>query len=342
MAEHRTTLKDIATVVGVSPRAVSAALNGTGRVSPQLRDRIHQVAKELHYRPNVLARGLVQNRTYLLGAVFPYANVSFFNDIISGIEERCTQMEYDLLLGNANLLEYEDESPAIERMLNRGVDGILCAPDYREIAVFRKLEREGPPTVQVMTRIHESKLPFVGVDNRKGGRIACSHLIELGHRKIGFLSATRHHYAEVEDRYEGYLQTLIQNGIQLDTERYTEASDLSVEGGERAAEALIQRNPEMSAIFAPTDYAAVGALRAGLKAGKRIPEELSVIGYDDLSIAANQIAYPISTISQPKREVGYAVFDILSRMIQGERPGDILMEPKLIARTTTGSPGKEQ
>ncbi|NCC66144.1 MAG: LacI family transcriptional regulator, partial [Spirochaetia bacterium] len=86
MEEHRTTLKDIAAVVGVSARAVSAALNGTGRISQEMRERIQEVARQMHYRPNLQARGLVQQRTYLLGTVFPYANVSFFNDIISGIE----------------------------------------------------------------------------------------------------------------------------------------------------------------------------------------------------------------------------------------------------------------
>lgn len=336
MTDHRTTLKDIAAVVGVSARAISAALNGTGRVSPEVRTRIQQVAKEMHYRPNILARGLVQNKTFLLGAVFPYANVSFFNDIISGIEERCTQMEYDLLLGNANLLDDKDEHPALMRMINRGVDGILCSPDYREIGLFRQLEKEGPATIQVMTRIPDSSLPFVGVDNKKGGLIATTYLIELGHQNIGFLTAKRCHYAEIEDRYSGYLKALIQSGIQLDTDAYTQTSDLTVEGGKEAAAQLLRRNPNLTAIFAPTDFAAVGAIRACLEAGRRIPQDVSVIGFDDLSLAEHQVVYPLTTIAQPKREVGLAAFDSLSKMLAGEQPPDVTMSPELKIRSTTG------
>ncbi len=341
MATGQTTLKDIGKIAGVSARAVSAALNGTGRVSPELRDRIQHIALELNYRPNLMARGLVQQKSSLIGTVFPYANVSFFNDIISGIEERCSENGYDLLLGNANLIIENEERRALLRMINRNVDGILCAPDYRELELFRQLEKNGPPTIQVMTRIAESNLPFIGVDNVHGGFIATEHLIELGHRHIGFLTSSRPHYSEIECRYTGYMQALVKHGIRMDPQASTIASDLTIEGGYAAGRDLLRNNPSMTAIFAPTDYAAIGVLRAGIELGRSIPEELSVVGFDDLSIAAEQIVYPLTTISQPKREIGLTAFDMVSQMIKGETPENVSVKPQLIRRRTTASPSTD-
>lgn len=334
---NRTTLKDIAQVVGLSPRAVSGALNGTGRVSEALKERIFQVAKQLNYRPNVMARALVQKKTYLLGAIFPYANVSFFNDIISGIEERCSASAYDMLLGNANLLDEADERPAFMRIIDRGVDGILCSPDYREAALFHQIEKEGPPTVQVMTRIIGSSLPFIGVDNKKGGTIATAYLISLGHRNIGFIHSSKPHYAEIEDRYAGYLRTLIQNGIQLDSETYTVYGTLTVAGGYTAVSQLITRCPQLTAIFVPADYAAIGAVRACIDAGLRIPQDISIIGFDDLSIAEHQIVYPLTTVAQPKREIGITAFDMLIKLINHTPVENKEVTPELKIRSTTGA-----
>jgi DNA-binding LacI/PurR family transcriptional regulator len=336
MEEHRTTLKDIAAVVGVSARAVSAALNGTGRISQEMRERIQEVARQMHYRPNLQARGLVQQRTYLLGTVFPYANVSFFNDIISGIEERCTQAGYDMLLGNANLLHEKDEERALSRMIHRGVDGIICAPDYREIDLFKQIEQHGPPTIQVMTRIDQSGLPFVGVDNVFGGYLATKHLLDLGHSKIGFLASSRVHYSEIEDRYAGFLRALVEQGIQLDVSSFTVKSELTVEGGYVATNRLLDQNHDITAIFASTDYAAVGSLRAILERGLRVPADISVIGYDNLSIAEHQSLHPLTTIAQPKREIGIKAFDMLEAVLAGHAQEDIIMKPSLKVRSTTG------
>lgn len=334
----RSTLKDIASRVGVSPRAVSSALNGTGRVSQATQEKIRQVAKELNYRPNAAARSLVQNRTYLLGALFPYANVSFFNDIISGIEEKCNEFEYDMLLGNANLLDEKDERPALMRMINRGVDGILCAPDYREIELFRSLESQGTPTVQVMTRIEQSSLPYIGVDNTRGGYLATKHLLELGHEKIGFLKSNRLHYSEIEDRYAGYMKALIQAGDRLDIDEYSQSCEQTVQGGYEATKQLLKRRPDVTALVSPTDYAAIGSLRACLEAGKRIPGDISVIGYDDLSIANNQIIYPLTTVAQPKREIGLQAFDMLKKRMEGSDTENRILEPRLVIRETTAPP----
>jgi DNA-binding LacI/PurR family transcriptional regulator len=333
------TIKDIARAVGVSPRSVSAALNNSGRVSPATKERILTVAKEMNYSPNVLARGLVQHRTYLLGALFPYASVSFFNEIISGIEKECSLRGYDLLLGNASLIDEREEPRALMRLVNRNVDGILCAPDPRAYQLFGRFADRSLPLVQVMTRVQGLNLPFVGVDNDAGGYMAARHLLDLGHERIGFLQTDRSWYAEIHDRRAGYLRALLEAGVKIDVARYTVTSDLSIEGGYRAMRTLLARAPDVQAVFAPTDYAAIGAIRACMEAGRRVPEQCSVVGYDDLELARRQIVYPLTTVAQPKQEIGTIAFQLFEQAADGETPEPVLKRPSLVVRETTAPPG---
>jgi DNA-binding LacI/PurR family transcriptional regulator len=334
------TIKDIALAVGVSPRSVSAALNDSGRVSPSTRERILTVAKEMNYRPNILARGLVQNRTYLLGAVFPYASVSFFNEIISGIEMECSRHGYDLLLGNASLIDEHEEPRALMRLVNRNVDGILCSPDPRAYQLFSQFTDGSLPLIQVMTRVQGLDLPYVGVDNEAGGYMAARHLLDLGHERIGFLHTDRSWYAEIHDRHAGYVRALLEAGVRIDLNKYLVTSDLSIDGGYRATRALLDAAPEVQAIFAPTDYAAIGAIRACLEAGRSVPEQCSVVGYDDLELARRQIVYPLTTVAQPKREIGSIAFQLFERIVAGEEVATVLKEPSLVVRRTTAPPGR--
>lgn len=332
------TIKDIATAVGVSPRSVSAALNSSGRVSPETRERILTVAREMNYSPNVLARGLVQQRTYLLGAVFPYASVSFFNEIISGVEKACSLHGYDLLLGNASLIDEREEPRALMRLVNRNVDGILCAPDPRAYQLFSQFTDNSLPLVQVMTRVQGLDLPYVGVDNEAGGYMAARHLLELGHERIAFLHTNRSWYAEIHDRHAGYVRALLEAGIRVDLNAYMASSDLSIEGGYRATRLLLDSAPELQAIFAPTDYAAIGAIRACLEAGRSVPEDCSVVGYDDLELARRQIIYPLTTVAQPKEEIGSIAFRLFQEATEGRAVEAVLMEPTLVVRGTTAPP----
>ncbi|NBC29955.1 MAG: substrate-binding domain-containing protein [Spirochaetes bacterium] len=335
MQKRPATLKDIAEATGVSARAVSAALNNSGRVSEKTRQRIVRVAEEMNYRPNILARGLVQQKTYLLGALFPYASVSFFNQIISGIEQECTRLGYDLLLGNASLLDEREEPRALLRLLSRNVDGVLCAPDPRAHSLFQRFVGGRTPVIQVMTRVPDLALPYIGVDNVTGGYIATQYLLGLGHRYIGFLASERSWYAEINDRHAGYTRALMEAGVKMDPENYQARCDLTYDGGKSGARELLTRAPETTAIFATTDHAALGAVQAALDLGRRVPEGCSVIGYDDLELAERQIGYPLTTVAQPKEEVGVKAFELFRRASEGEPVESIVLTPKLVVRGTT-------
>ena len=345
MGYKRATLKDIAKLAGVSPRAVSMVLNEQGRISRETRKRVMEIAGELNYQPNMMAKGLRKKKTFLIAAVFPYISVSFFNRILKGLEERCAQHRYDLLIGNSTINyassapseeQIDDNSEVLRRMINRNVDGIICSPHPKMHGVFDEIIQKGTPLIQLMTRIPGLNLPFVGVDNERGGYLAARHLIDLGHRNIGFLSSIYREYEEVQLRYRGYLRALIQKGITLDTEDYEEACDLTVGGSAEAVKRLLGRRPETTAIFAATDYAALGAIRGCLELGLRVPEDISVVGYDDLDIARFQLLYPLSTVAQPKEEIGWAGFDALNRLIDGESDvQDHYLEPELMVRRTS-------
>jgi DNA-binding LacI/PurR family transcriptional regulator len=339
----RTRLKDIARIAEVSIRTVSLALNGEGRMKTETRNRIVSLADKLEYRPNMAARGLRMRKTFLIGAVFPYLNVSFFNRIIGGIEERCFEKKFDLLISRPP----ESEIPAnrgafsagtLDRLVSRKVDGIIASPNPAVYTPFRTIVDAGIPLLQVMTRVPGLSAPFIGVDNELGGRLATQHLIDLGHHAIGFLSSSYKNYIEIQDRYRGFLKALIANGVHADPERISvEAGTLLDVGAARAGtEKLLGGMPELTAIFAPTDYAAVGAIQACLAMGKRVPEDVSVIGYDDVEIAFHQITHPLSTIAQPKEELGKMAFDALFELMATGSAADRLIEPELIVRSTTG------
>ncbi len=334
MKARATTIKDIARAVGVSPRSVSLAINNQGRLSAETRERILRVARQMDYHPNVLARGLVKSRTYLLGVVVPYLTSSFFSDIISGIEEESIEHHYDLLLGNASR-SLETEKGAIQRMVNRKVDGIICCPDPRFYEFYQGLITTGIPLLEIMTHVKGTQAVSILVDDLYGGHAATAHLLDLGHRNIGFLRYNAEFYEEIRLRNEGYRQALIERGVSLDLSRYEVASDLTRDGAYQAARTLLERNPEMTAIFAPTDLSAIGAIAACLDAGRRVPADVSVVGYDDVEFARYQAQFPLTTISQPKQEVGRLAFRMVHRLIEGETVASVTMLPSLIVRATT-------
>ncbi|MBN2655520.1 MAG: LacI family DNA-binding transcriptional regulator [Spirochaetales bacterium] len=333
----RVTIKDIAREVGVSAHSVSLALNNQGRISEPVRKKILETADRMNYRPNILARGLVQGRTYLLGFICPAIHESFFASILSGVEEKCSRKGYDVILGNAFGRDIKTESDALSRILDRKVDGIIAAPDPRAYSVYEPLVSEGIPFVQIMTRIPGLNAPSLSVDNEYGGYIAARHLIELGHSNIGFINTDLPFYEEISQRYKGYTRALLSLEQSVNPQQLSVACEnlIDIEQSKEAAKKLLMENRSISAVFAPTDHAAIGVVNACLELGKRVPEDISVIGFDDIDLAHYQIMRPLTTISQPKQEQGYLAFEMIEQLISGEKISDRIIKPELITRTTT-------
>ncbi|WP_176011569.1 LacI family DNA-binding transcriptional regulator [Victivallis sp. Marseille-Q1083] len=329
------TLKDIAQVLGLSANAISMGLNGTGQLAPQTRALIRETAKKMNYRPNSAARSLVLKKSMLIGAVLPYVNQSFFCKIVAGIESVAQEHGFALLLCNADGGR-EGEIRALEQAVWRKVDGIITFPTFDLAEIYSEIaDEQKVPLVLLMSSLPGFRRDCVIVDNQLGGSQAAGHLLKLGHRHIGLIyHGNSPAFAE---RRQGFLDVCAATGapVRGDHQRCTSSSP---EDGESAALDLLTNYPEITAIAACSDYAAIGVLRAAFRLGRRVPEELSVIGYDDLDVAGMQAGHPLTTIAQPQTRIGQTGAGMLIRMIDGQ-PGEIVkLKTQLIERATTGVP----
>lgn len=326
-------MKDIAEYAGVSIRTVSLAIKGEGRISEKTRNKILKLANDLNYRPNIMAKGLVNQSTYLLGAIFPFVSESYYGNVLSAIEESCKKNFYDLLLNNSRN-NPEFEKAAIERLLDRKVDGIISYPDYRCYEAYQKVIQENIPLVQINYPLPGINASSVTVDLEKGAFKAVSYLIELGHRNIGHIGYYGEH-SIMKHRVDGYRKALFRHSLFIDLEKYEETSGISFEAGHTSMIRLLKRCPELTAVFAATDNTALGAISGCLEMGKKVPEDISIIGCTDMDYLKYIPQYQLTTVSLPKEEIGYAAFELFMKQKNKEKASSILLEPELIIRKTT-------
>jgi LacI family transcriptional regulator len=325
-----TTLKDIAKKLGATSQTVSMALNRTGRLSDETRRKVIAMAREMNYIPNAAARSLVNKKSFLFGAVMPYVSRSFFGHILAGIEEQAQLKDFSVLIGNSEG-GCAVERRAIERIRMRGVDGIIALPSEDLFNYYREINESGTPVVQIMHRIPNMNELSVIVDNFQGVREAIEYWISRGHRKIGLIS----HGSSVETvrlRTEGFRKALADHGLEPNIHV---AVPLSMEAAAIAAEELLSTNPEITALFCGSDYAAVGAVRAAEKLGRHVPDTLEVIGFDDMDFASMQCHMQISTVAQPKEEIGRLASRLLVDHLAGRKVHPAILPPRLVLRETT-------
>ncbi|MDR0719637.1 MAG: LacI family transcriptional regulator [Treponema sp.] len=341
-SKKRITIKDIAAQAGVSLRTVSLVMNESGRISKATRKRVLEIAAAMNYRPNPIAQSLVNRRTYLFGVNFPYLDVSFNHTIIAGMERKCVELDYELLLSSNKFSTFtymENDIPIMEKSLDRlvyrRVDGIVSVPDIRAIKSYREIISNDIPLLQILRNIPELPCPSILVNQERGMYLAVKHLLDRGLREIAFLHYGDTKFQEAANRYIGYLQAFQEQGITADFDRLVLACDLTFQGGIDAARRLLQINPRLEAIVAATDYAAVGVMRACMEAGKNIPGDISVIGFDDMEFALLQGHRTLSTVRQPKEQLGMLAAEYLYRMVQGEEVSSLVLEPKLIIRESS-------
>lgn len=328
------TIKDIASRLGISCQAVSMGINGTGRLSRVTREKILATARELNYVPNTAALSLVTQRSYLIGAVVPYINTSFFGNIIAGIEDVTYDRDFSLLLSNF-YIGTDNERRALQRVLKRKIDGLIIYPS-RELEDDYCAISATMPVVQIMEYLPAVSDYFVMVDSYRGARTAVRHLLELGHTAIGMITHDTGCVA-MRQRHLGFLAELKANGLEI-PKKYFEDCEMSIEDGEAAAVRLLRRAPEITALFAASDFAALGAIQAALKLNRRIARDLSIIGFDDLELAARQVLYPLTTIAQPKEEIGRLAGNMLLDLLQDRDVSSQLLDTSLMVRATTGPP----
>ena len=326
------TLKDVAQRVGVSIRAVSHAVNRTGRLAPETREKILTAIREMGYYPNQGARELVTRKSKLIGVLTPSLSISFYARIISGIQQVAYQENYTLLLMSPLGEKSDDYQFLCTQMLQRRVDGIILnpIPSVRNIAKFTR--SCGIPVIQIQNHIDSFGSDYVQVANAESAKEAVYALYRSGCRKIAMVSHSRI-CEEIADRETGFLAAMKE--MRPDYKPVVMESSVEIPDAKRVVGRMLAEHPEIDAIFAASDYAGLGAAQAALELGRRIPEDLSIIGFDNLEIAAQQLVYPLSTVDQPKEEIGRIAMKMMIDRLNGRPTGSRVLPASLILRSTT-------
>ncbi|MEO8370615.1 MAG: LacI family DNA-binding transcriptional regulator [Candidatus Solibacter sp.] len=304
------TIKDVARESGVNISTVSRALNDTYGVHPETRDMVLNVAERLNYRLNRAASSLVTGRSHTLALIVADIRNPYFAELARGAEDAARAGGCDLVLCNSDL-SGDKQMEYLRSLLEKRVDGILM----NSVAEFtrsqqERLEAAGVPIVLLNQSAARRSFSTVSADNVAGGGLAAEYLLRLGHRHIAHLTGPRHH-GNMTDRARGFLQALKDSG--KDPRTTVLYGENSFEGGRALVQKLFEKTPGVTAIFAGNDLMAFGMVRAILDAGRRVPEDISLIGFDNLEFAS-VLHPPLTTIHQPKYEIGRAAADILLRL----------------------------
>lgn len=334
---NRVTIEDIARRVGVSTASASRALNGRPGVSAATRERILQVAAEVGFTGNSTARALSLGRSGRIAITLPELETEYFARILAGAAEAFQERGLSLAIATTGH-SHERQIRRLKELVHEGVDGALLILPAESEADLRNL--------------HDTRLPFVVVDSpeplgsplvcvsaahAEGARQAIGHLAELGHSRIGMLTGERG-LLSTEERMHGAKQALAAAGLELDPRKVIEATytGLSDEGSIRE---LITGESAPTAVFAFNDRLAFGVLRVAHQVGIRVPQQLSVIGFDDLEATA-WVTPTLTTIRQPLARMGATAADLLIQWIEGRRPGAMFvgLPTELVVRESTASP----
>ncbi len=326
-------IADVAARAGVGGATVSRVLNGRANVRPATRDRVQEAIRALNYRPSSVARSLSLQRTMVVGAVLPWFTNPSAVQRVRGIVEGLSGSPYDLMVFD---VESEDRQRRAFELFDRGdrADGLLVVSTLPPDAEVERIRSAGLPCILV-DGVHPS-LPSIAVDDAGGGETATRHLIELGHRRIAHIGDTppEFRFDWSRDRTRGYERALERVGIEVRPEYVREGTRL-LHVARGIATELLTLPDRPTAIFAASDTQAFGTLEAARALGIRVPEELSVIGFDDIEVASH---VGLTTIRQPLFESGRRGAELLLRALSGRRV-DVrteLLPLELIVRATTG------
>jgi DNA-binding LacI/PurR family transcriptional regulator len=333
--DRMVTIYDIAKSAGVAKSTVANALTGKGKVSAATRQRILQCAQEMGYRPNVLARNLSQHKTLTIALVLPTITNPFYPEILEAIENIVREHEYQTLFCNTHG-NFAIGRQQMERLMSRWVDGYVIMGASMYIADIMRYFQQGVPIVLCDWQENESPegIPQVSVDFYRAGQLAAEHLLSLGHRHIAVI------YDEPQQRLrlEGFHSVLQAAGIALPAALISRG-DSTLESGYSATKKLLACPERPTAIFATNDWMALGAMEAAADEGLRIPQDISIIGLDDITVSAH-LRPPLTTIAVPKSQLAKEATELLFAQIKGESDTAVsrLVAPYLVLRRSTAFP----
>jgi LacI family transcriptional regulator len=339
-------MKDVAKELNLSVVTISKVLRGHSDISPATRERVLRRVQELGYRPNLAARGLVTGRTYMVGVVVPDLKHPFFAEIAGGLGRRIRRKGYRMVIATSE----EDpkiEIEAIESLLAHQVDGLIVASTLLETQgdVFRRVEKQKVPYVLVDRKIPGLRADFVGVDDEAIGAMATEHLIQRGNRRIAHIRGPE--YSTGAGRFRGYMNVMARHGLYVPAGYVVvvERPDVNGEpGGFQAMQQLLLLDPPPDAVFCNNDLIGVGALRAILDQGLRVPDDIALIGVSNLSYM-NLLRVPLSSVDQSTGLIGDRAANLLLRRMESglkPRPTRVFIPPRLVVRDSSAASGSTQ
>lgn len=307
------TMNDVAKEAGVSVATVSRVINGSDGVSEKLEKRVNDAMKQLHYYPSTLARSFKIQQTMLIGVIVPLIDHPFYSRLAMTIEQKLFQHDYRAIICNSGE-DGDRERAYIEMLLRQRVDGFIINSAVVNTNYLHELENLNIPYVLIDRDLPEAECSKVFSDNSQGGYIGMEHLIQLGHKRIGVIGALA--YTEpMTRRIRGTRDALSAYGIEADPELLVTADTQLFDMGYESAKKLLMLDSPPTAIFSLTDVTAVGVMHAVSELGMKIPDDISILGYDNLPIASYMIPQ-LSTVEQPIIEMGEKAVELLLNHIR--------------------------
>lgn len=326
-------MQEVARRAGVSPATVSRAFNSPEQLNQATLKRVTEAAQALRYQPNGVARSLRRSRSMAIGAVIPSFRHGYFGSMVQGLQAGCRNGGYSLLIANSDYDE-KKELDAVHAMIRQGVDGLVLVGVQRDPELTQLLEQGGIPAI--VTWSYSREVPSIGFDHRKAMAMATRHLIDLQHERFAVIMAFLRVSDRERERLAGIEDALAAKGLPLRPDQIVFAGGSGLQDGRNAMRALLQRNPETTAVVCANDLLAAGALMECRAQGIAVPERLSITGYSDLEVAA-AMDPGITTVSTPSERLGLMAAEWLARKLAGEAVVDSCeLETQLIIRGSTG------
>jgi len=330
------TIDDIAYAAGVSTASVSRALNSPETVSLSLREKINQTIDQIGYIPSGAARALASNKSYTVGAILPTLDNAIFSASIAAFEQTLSDNNYTLLVTVSNY-DHQHETMQLRKLLERGVDGVLIVGLDHSKKTWELLEQSNCCVIAIWGNSNRGRIPCIGFDNAAPAEHAVEYLASLGHQRIGMIAGITKDNDRAQARRAGVKKGLKKAGLNIDKELFIEKEYTHQAGREGFCELISHTNPP-TAIMCGNDVLAMGAIFEAQSSSLKIPDDVSIIGYDNLPITEH-MQPALTTINVPSIEIGtLAARSVLGYLKEGREIESKKLEAKLLIRGTANSP----
>ena len=335
--KKKTTIKDIANVLNISPAAVSKALHDDSRISDKTKKAVKQVAKNLNYQPNHLASALRSGKSKLVGVIVPRTNSNFFSSVIQNMEEVLNKEGYNIIITQSSE-SFKKECNNIDALLYTQVDGIIAsmANETVELDHFEKVKSKGIPLILFDRGENDLNVDYVGIDDYNSSQIIVKHLVEQGCKRIAHIGGFKRTRI-YNNRIKGYIDALKKYNLPLDDELLIE-SNLSIEGGRLKMQQLLNLEKRPDAVYVAGDYAALGALQVMKENNINIPDEIALVGFGNEPFTA-LVTPSITSVEQQSEKIGKlaasAFLNYTNQPVLEQKLNKTILKAKLIVRDSS-------